>query len=434
MIEEIGDNDTVFELSQPQSDFILSDDTYPLFLAGMGSGKSLTMCLNILMDLDLAYGVRTAAYAPTYDLLRLITIPYLEELLEGTGAPYKLNKTENIFYLEDDKKIICRSMDNPVRIVGYEVFRSHIDELDVLNKRQAALAWNKIVARNRQKIYDYDGNELKNRVNAYTTPEGFQFCYDKWGRDVEEAEKKGYRIFKAATMSNAHNLPHDYIQNLRDTFPEQLIEAYLNGDFVNMESGSVYPKFDRKLNHCDDVVERGDQLHVGMDFNVHKMAAGIHVIRNNQPRAVDEITDGTDTPDVCEILKERYPKHHITVYPDASGNGTSSKSASKSDISIIKSYGFKVKAKSSNPRVKDRIKSVNAQICNGKGERKYKINTKMCPNMTESLEQQIYGPNGEPDKKSGHDHHSDEIGYFLHYNWPIIKRSAKVKSVKTIHR
>jgi hypothetical protein len=48
-------------------------------------------------------------------------------------------------------------------------------------------------------------------------------------------------------------LPTDYIDSLRASYPPQLIEAYLEGRFVNLNSGCV-PEFSRKLNHAD----RGD--------------------------------------------------------------------------------------------------------------------------------------------------------------------------------
>ena len=57
----------------------------------------MTMAVRILMDLDLAIKVKIGAYAPTYDLLRLITLPYLCEMLEDAHRPYHLNKSENIF-------------------------------------------------------------------------------------------------------------------------------------------------------------------------------------------------------------------------------------------------------------------------------------------------------------------------------------------------
>jgi hypothetical protein len=81
-----------------------------------------------------------------------------------------------------------------------------------------------------------------------------------------------------------------------------------------------------------------------------------------------------------------------------------------------------VLAPSQNPPVKDRVNSVNALILNDRGVRRLRVNTDACPTFTECLEQQPYDEkNGEPDKKSGHDHCNDAAGYFLHGRWPVVR-------------
>lgn len=47
---------------------------------------------------------------------------------------------------------------------------------------------------------------------------------------------------------------------------------------------------------------------------------------------------------------------------------------------------------------------MNSLILNGEGERRFLVNTHTCPKMTDSLEQQAYDKNGQPDKSSGLDH------------------------------
>jgi hypothetical protein len=89
-------------------------------------------------------------------------------------------------------------------------------------------------------------------------------------------------------MSNAHNLPPDYIPSLRDTYPAHLLAAYLEGEFVNLTTGSVYAEFDRRLNRLAELILPKEPLHVGMDFNVGKMAAIMHVLRDGEPHAVAE--------------------------------------------------------------------------------------------------------------------------------------------------
>ena len=151
-IESNVDTHEVF-LTDPQTRFLQNKSKFPLFVAGFGAGKSTTLGLSVLNDLNHSYsGIKIGIYCPTYDLLKLITIPYLEEFLYHSGIEYRLNKQDNIFYLETGDQIIMRSMDNPARIVGYQTFRAHIDEMDTLPEEKAEDAWNKIIARNRQPI------------------------------------------------------------------------------------------------------------------------------------------------------------------------------------------------------------------------------------------------------------------------------------------
>jgi hypothetical protein len=76
-------------------------------------------------------------------------------------------------------------------------------------------------------------------------------------------------------MDNAANLPQDYIENLIASYPANLIEAYLEGKFVNLTQGTVYTMFDRERCRSEVTVNRKEKepMHIGMDFNVGKMAA-----------------------------------------------------------------------------------------------------------------------------------------------------------------
>ena len=158
-----------------------------------------------------------------------------------------------------------------------------------------------------------------------------------------------------------------------------------------------------------------------MDFNVLKMAAVIYVLRNGIPYAVDELVNVRDTPEMCNLIKAKYPDHKIDIYPDASGQNTSSKDYSKSDLSIIKKAGFTVKVGKSNPAVKDRINATNARLLNANKERRMFVNPHKCPRFTEALEQQVYDKNGAPDKSSGIDHVIDAGTYPIARLYPIQK-------------
>ena len=409
--------------TEPQALFHQMPDKYRAFVAGFGTGKSQTMADSALMDALDSPNALVGIYEPTYDLIRLIAAPRMEQRLQESGIRYKYNKSENIIYSSSGQMgdFILRTLDNPARIVGYETYRAHIDELDTLKKDHAKEAWIKIIARNRQIPEGFTKDTVFNRASVYTTPEGFRFVYERWVKDI----KPSYGLIQASTLSNPY-LSADYVQSLRESYPANLIEAYINGEFVNLNSGTVYVQFDRKLNSCNDTIQGHESLFIGMDFNVANMSAVVHVKRDNEPRAVDEIVGAYDTPDMIRIIKERYPDNHICIYPDASGNSRKTVNASETDISLLHSAGFSVYNANVNPAVKDRINSVNAALCNGTKERIYKINTGKCPVTTENLEQQVYNDRGEPDKTQGKDHTNDALGYFISHDYPIIKPVSSV--------
>jgi hypothetical protein len=416
------------KVTTPQSEFLNLDCKFPAFVAGFGTGKSEVMCTSALLDsLEGGADSLVAMYEPTYDLVRLILAPRMEEKLIDWGIRYKYNKSENIIYTSSGQvgDFVLRTLDNPARIVGYESFRAKIDELDTLKTEHAQEAFNKIIARNRQVPETYQRNSDKpmNTVSVFTTPEGFKFVYNKWAKN----RAPGYEMVQASTLSNPF-LPDDYIQALRDSYPPQLIEAYIQGEFVNLTSGSVYTCYDRKLNSSTREITPHDHLHIGMDFNVGKMSAIVHVKDKRTTVAVDEFMGLLDTPAMISAIQSRYPKHRVTIYPDSSGKNRKSANASETDVSQLRS-AFNVVVSGKNPFVKDRIASVQAMLCNANGERRYFINEDKCPETAESLEQQVYNKQGEPDKSHDNDHPNDALGYFIHSQYPIIRNTTHTQQL-----
>lgn len=420
-------------LNVPQSRFLVLPHKYRAFVAGFGSGKTWVGCAGLCQHAWEFPRINAGYFAPSFPQIRDIFYPTVEEVAHDWGLRVEIREAnkEVHFYSGQQYRttVICRSMDRPQAIVGFKIGHALVDELDVMAGAKAEQAWRKIIARMR---YKADG--LKNGVDVTTTPEGFKFTYQQFvkaARDKPELASL-YGLIQASTYDNAKNLPDDYIPSLFQSYPQQLISAYLRGQFVNLTSGSIYPDFDRVLNNSFESIQEREPLMVGMDFNRLKMSAVLYIMREGSPVAAEEITDGRDTPYMAKLLKERYADkgHAVTVYPDASGGNSSSKNASESDLSILRDHGLTVQANPTNPAVVDRINAVNALILNGNGVRRLKVNTLRCPKLTESLEQQVYDKNGEPDKSSGMDHLNDAAGYPLAYRWPIVKKVATVQQFR----
>lgn len=404
-------------LSEPQAIFLRGLNTkYRAFVGGFGSGKTFVGCL----DLGLFAGEQPRTvqgyFAPTYRDIRDTFWPTIDEAVYELGFSSRVKSGDKEVDLYRGRSyygtIICRSMDDPASIVGFKLARALVDEIDVLPTDKATTAWRKIIARLRLNIPG-----VVNGVGVTTTPEGFKFVYEHFKRDV----KPGYSMVQASTYENEEFLPPDYISSLRDSYPEELIDAYLMGDFVNLTSGTVYRSYKRETCRSNEAIGTGETLHIGQDFNVGAMFSAITVERGNDLHAVGELSGIVDTPHLVETLQEKYPDNPIVIYPDASGDSRKTINASTSDIKLLRAGGFKVLARAKNPPVKNRILSVNTGFSKGR----LWVNDRRCPVLAEALEKQAYDKNGEPDKSAGFDHPNDGFGYVVHWKMPVRKPSPK---------
>ena len=410
------------KISAPQNIFLNHLNTkYRAYVGGFGSGKTFVGCMDLLTFFGQHPKTVQGYFGISYSAIRDIFYPTLREACElmGFKADIKEGNKECHIYRNGCYygTIICRSMDNPTSIVGFKIARALVDEIDVLPKKKAKAAWNKIIARMRLKI---DG--IENGIGVTTTPEGFLFVYESFKKDP----KASYSMVQASSYENEEYLPDDYIPSLLETYPSELVKAYVNGDFVNLTSGTVYSNYDRVKNSSTEVWDKKEPVYIGMDFNVGKMAAIVHVKRDKNPIAVDEIINAFDTPAIIRIIKERYQDISIRVYPDASGDSRKSVNASKTDITLLEQAGFSVITKKKNPFIKDRVLAMNTLFCDNNDNRRYLVNTDMCPTYADNLEQQAWSESGEPDKKQGNDHTNDAGGYFITYDYPIIKPVTKL--------
>lgn len=387
-----------YKITRPQADFYKSTARHTAFVGGYGSGKTFVGTLKAFAKKLQYPNIDVAYYLPTYPLIRDIAFPNFQRLFEDSNIPYTLNETKKEI-VSDFGRIIFRSMDNHELIVGYEVGYSLIDEADVLPQKKMTDAFVKIVARNRKKLPD----GLDNSTDFVSTPEGFGFLYNFFVKNSTEDRI----LVKGKTIENKH-LPTGYVDTLKESYTEQQLQAYLNGEFVNFSMGSVYYSFNRKQNHSNRTIQPNDILHIGMDFNITNMSAVIRVMDGGISTAVAEITKAYDTAQMIEIIKSRYPNHKIVIYPDASSKNR--RSAGQSDLDLIKEAGLLYRINDKNPNIADRVTIVNKTFLNAKGEITNFINTNLCPELTEAYEQLGY-KNGLPDKESGFDHLTDADGY-----------------------
>jgi phage terminase large subunit len=395
-----------------QKKFILSNKRHTALVGGYGSGKSFAgVCKTVIKKMQLQ-GIPVAYYLPTYGLITDVAVPKFQETFDSFDI-------KSVWHRQDKKiitpygDVFLRSMDNPDTIIGYEVGYSLIDETDILRQDKMNDVFSKIIGRNRAVL----PKGFVNHTDVVGTPEGFKWLYKFFVKDASNNK----HIINARTEDNPF-LPPDYIQSLIDSYTKEQLEAYLNGEFVNLTSGTVYREFDRKRHLNNDKEAGNNILYIGMDFNITNMAATVSIKEGNVRYVVDEVVDAYDTGDMISIINERYPANRKIVYPDAAGNARNT--SGKSDHDLLRKAGFKVIAPSKNPSVRDRINSVNKDFADNLTF----INGNKCPSLVDALEKQSYNKHGEPDKQSGHDHINDAFGYEVTNSktGTIKKRSSNV--------
>lgn len=385
-------------------------------ISGYGGGKTYAACRKAIQLAHLNVGEVGIITEPTYPMLRDIFIPEMQMALQEWGIEYKFNKSNSIFTLligGVETKIICMSAENYERIVGINAAWAIMDEFDTSKMEIAIKAFEKILGRLRAGTV--------RQLIITTTPEGFKAAYEIFVKQNQDGSK---RLIKAKTTDNKY-LPSDFIDTLREQYPPNLLEAYLNGEFINLNNETVYSYFNREVHHRDLELKPYEVIHVGQDFNYNGCISTCFVIRDGFPIAFEEIVS-KDTYGIVDNLN-RFKGHTICIYPDASGNANKTNS-SETDITILRKAGFTILANKKNPLVRDRINSVNALFSHNK----LFIDTNKCPRLTEALEQQAYDDKGEPEKYGGAatiDDFNDSLGYFIYYKFPLLSRGASTVEV-----
>ena len=233
-------------------------------VGGFGCGKTkigLSKCLLSLVNLQnptLGKSNGLVLY-PTYSLAEEVFVEPFGELLEKSCIPYEYNIAQHKFKtLFGNIKIYVTNQAH--KIVGSNYTFCYIDEIDVESKKNAEIAVNKALGR----LRGCEDAELF----MTTTPEGFKFAHEFL---VTKGSPNKYLVH-GRTEDNPY-LPKSYIESLKENYDENLLKAYLEGRFINLQKGTTYNGFSRQKNLQECKYNPALPIHVGIDFNVSPMAA-----------------------------------------------------------------------------------------------------------------------------------------------------------------
>lgn len=209
--------------------------------------------------------------------------------------------------------------------------------------------------------------------------------------------------------------------------PDAYEHIWAGGYFLGGK-GRVYSSFLNKpypAGNVDESVEdTNGELLVGMDFNVNPMTCVVGV------RAVDEclILDALEVPvsnteEVAEELKRRYPKRRIVICPDPAGRQHHTNApAGQTDFTILQRAGFQTRAPMQAPAIVDRENNAQAMYLErASGRRRVRIHPRATALIT-ALSNLTYreGPPSRRDTKSPFVHICDAMDYLLWQEFNVL--------------
>lgn len=343
--------------------------------------------------------------APTYKMARQIVWKKLKNKLSDLNWIQKTNETELSIILRNGSTISLKGADNYDSLRGVGLDFIVLDEFADISPD----AFYEVL---RPTLSDKQGRAL-----FIGTPKGIgNWAYEIYQNTLEDPSAWSSYSF---TTIEGGNVLEEEIESARRDLDERTFRQEYLATFETF-SGRIYYAFDRALNLLKYEGNTPDVIYVGMDFNIDPMSAVIAVRSGDTLHIIDEVRlFSSNTKEMVDEIKQRYPKSKIWVYPDPAGSQRKTSAGGMTDIMILQNAGFVVKAPRAHTPVRDRINAVNSRLCDSTGIRRLFVDGK-CKYTIEGLERQTYREgSSQPDKDSGYDHMNDAVGYMVDYLFPV---------------
>lgn len=391
-------------------------------VGGYGAGKTLAMCKRLIASAIHNAPCPVAGISPTFPMARETLISTTIQLLHGKKTLYgrrfwwKYNKTTHEFRIKfegREARLLIYSGENPDALKGPNLAAAGIDEPFI----QSVDVYKQILARIRHP--DARLHELL----LTGTPEELNWGYDLCMGKDKEVQDVGF--VQASTRGNLA-LDEEYVSRLEAGYSAAEVEAYVDGSFRNLTQGMVYHAFD--VAHNVKALERppNAELGIGMDFNVDPFAFLAFWHTPNHIHFFDEQElHNADTEYACHYIKTlHYGKEVRTIYPDSAGNQRSTKApGAVTDFHHIRAAGFEIDAPHANPRIKERVDTVNGALRSSKGHTKMTVSPK-CTKLVKYLMQYSHR---KKNKQKHMSHLLDAMGYPVHRLFPIVKPTIEIR-------
>ena len=392
-------------LTQPQSEVLLDETRFRTVVAGRRFGKTYLSIVELLRNALMANERHCWYVAPTYKAAKQIAWEMLKKFIPG-GYIDKINESDLSIRLKNGSIINLKGADNPDSLRGVGLNFIVLDEFADMKKT----AWTEVL---RPTLSDKQGAAL-----FIGSPKGRNHFYDLWCDGIDGRE--GWASYQYTTLDGG-NVPEEEIDAAKRDLDERTFQQEYLAKFVNY-SGIIYYNFAREKSVTKAQVSKADPIHIGLDFNIDPMSAVVFNREGNTLHAIDEIViHGSNTDEMADEIKQRYPDRRITIYPDPAARQRKTSAGGRTDLSILENAGFAVKVRPKHTAVRDRINAVNSRLKTTDGERHLFIDP-ACKHTIQGLERHTYKEGtSQPDKDSGFDHMNDAVGYCVDYLFPVRK-------------
>jgi len=371
-------------------------------VGGYGSGKTMIGSKRMIASCIFNAPVPIMGVSPSYRQAKRTTIPTIKALLDGRRIDYDWRPSDwefRIRYKGRQGTLWIGSGENPDALKGPNLAAAYLDEPFIMDKP----VFDQMLARVR------DPRSRLREIWLTGTPEELN-----WGYDIIEGEDAGKYLLEMVRAKTAGNLalPPDFIDTLRKAYDEKAVQAYMNGEFINLSTGRIYHQFDKCKNLQSVITPPGIPLRLGMDFNVNPMAACVFWINEGHMHVVAEIElPNSDTEDMIKYATGRWPGI-VCAYPDPAGSARHTASAGGvTDHIIIENLGLQVFAHLAHPAIRDRYNAVNTKL--GDGSLTFDPG---CSKLRSYCERLTH----EGIRKMDHmTHLTDALGYPVEYLFPV---------------
>lgn len=391
-------------LTVPQRTVAEDPNRFKVLISGRRFGKTHLAIRELCRSAAQNPGSLNWLVAPSYRQAKQVVWTQLKNKLKDLRWIDSSNEAELTIHLKNRSTIALRGADNYDSLRGVGLDLVIFDEFQDIPPQ----AWTEVI---RPTLSDKQGRAL-----FCGTPRGV----GSWSHELytKALTESGWRAFQYTTIEGG-NVPQEEIESARRDLDEATFMQEYMASF-NTYSGTVYYNF--KYNDNVKICHEPEQhvIHVGMDFNYDPFTCVIAQIKGQEIHVFDEMhIRGSNTEEVVNELKHRYPRSRINIYPDPAARQKRTSAGGKTDFSILVNAGFTVKARNFHTPVRDRVNAVNARLRNAAGLVNLFIDPK-CKHTIDSIQRLTYkeGTN-QIDKDSGLDHQSDALGYMIDFLFPI---------------